>query len=87
MAEDKKTIEQFFPTPEARQQAAKAIDKEASDLLSRYPAGLVSKVRRLKSAGLSLKEISEKLGGDPRIPGIAMHLAVKNQAKAIGEVR
>jgi len=87
MTENRKTIEQFFPTPEARSRAAKAIDKEASDYLSRYPADLVSKVRRLKAAGLSLKEISEKLGGDPRIPGIAMHLAVKNQAKAIGDFR
>jgi hypothetical protein len=86
MADHQKTIEQFFPTREARLRASKALDREASDLLSRYPTDLVSRVRKLKTAGLSLKEISEKLGGDPRIPGIAMHLAVKKQAKTIGEV-
>ncbi len=39
----------------------------------------------MKASGLSLKEISEKLGNDPRIPAIAMHLAVKKQAKTLRE--
>ena len=85
MGEDRKTIEQFFPTRETRLRASKALDQEATDFLSRYPADLVSRIRKMKAAGLSLKEISEKLGGDPRIPEIAMHLAVKSQARSIGE--
>ncbi|RTZ93789.1 MAG: hypothetical protein DSY91_01410 [Deltaproteobacteria bacterium] len=85
MGEKKETIARFFPTREARLRASRAIDREASDFLSRYPSRLVAQVRQLKSEGLSLKEISDKLGGDPRIPEIAMHLAVKNQARDIGE--
>ena len=87
MTRDKtdRMIQRFFPTREDRLRASQAIDREASAFLSRYPATLVSQVRALKAAGLSLKEISEKLGGDPRIPEIAMHLSVQKQARSIGE--
>lgn len=85
MIENEETIARFFPTKESRIRAAKAIDGEATAFLSRYPAELVRRVQTMKASGLSLKEISEKLGNDPRIPAIAMHLAVKKQAKTLGE--
>ncbi|GEM_PF-1981855 len=86
MTQESETIARFFPTREARLRASKAIGEEASAFLSKYPARLVSQVRALKEAGVSLKEISERLGNDPRIPAIAMHLAVKKQGEKIGEV-
>ncbi len=85
MEKAKATIRRFFPTREARTRASEMIDREASVLLTRYPATLVRQVKGLKAAGLSLREISEKLGRDPRIPEIALHLAVKKQARAIGD--
>ena len=84
MGDKKELIQQFFPTEADRSRASRAIDAEASRFLSRYPGTLVQKVRALKKSGLSLKEIYETLGRDPRIPEIAMHLAVKGQAEEIG---
>lgn len=83
---DKKELtKKFFPEKESRVKAAEAIATQASSLLSRYPQNLVQQVQKLKASGLSLREIYDALGQDLRIPEIAMHLAVKNQAEEIGE--
>ncbi len=85
MEDKKKLIWQFFPTEVSRERASKAIDAEATRMLSRYPVALVRKVQALKASGLPLKKIYETLGRDPRVPEIAMHLAVKGQADEIGK--
>jgi len=85
MADKKELVGKFFPEKESRVKAAEAIATQASSLLSHYPRNLVRQVQRLKASGLSLREIYDALGQDSRIPEIAMHLAVKNQAREIGE--
>jgi len=85
MMDKKELTKKFFPEKESRVKAAEAIATQASSLLSRYPQNLVQQVQKLKASGLSLREIYDALGQDLRIPEIAMHLAVKNQAEEIGE--
>ncbi len=84
MKDKREMIHNFFPTELSRERAFGALGAEVSQLLSKYPASLVQKVQQLKASGMPLKKISEALDRDPRIPEIAMHLAVKKQAEEIG---
>ncbi len=83
MQDRRELIHRFFPSEADRTRVSRAIDAEVTQLLANYPRDLVQKVRALKVSGHSLKQISEALDHDPRIPEIALHLAVKGQAEEI----
>ena len=83
MQDRRELIHRFFPSEADRKRASQAIGGEAARLLANFPQDLVQKVQALKVSGLSLKQISEALDHDPRIPEIALHLAVKGQAEEI----